>query len=68
MTKEEYRKHIEEVFKCQYERLMVVTATELKEKCTKQKPKPKNKEKQSEYPKRRKRNNYTIRQHMWMDV
>lgn len=49
MTKEEYKKHIKEVFECQYARLRVVTDMEKLEKSTSQKQKPRDKEEQSKH-------------------
>lgn len=49
MMKEEYKKHLKEVFKCQYARLVVVTDTGELERSINQKPKPKDKEEQSKH-------------------
>lgn len=71
MTKQEYKEHIKEVFKCQYERLVVVTDMEKLERSTNQKPKPKNKEERLRLPKQeRKRENKSrvIRDYKWTDV
>jgi hypothetical protein len=49
MTKEEYKKHIREVFECQYGKLKVGTSTGPRERPTSPRQKPRDKEEQSKH-------------------